>query len=31
MASRIELQRSGPAPFAPAPKAVKSGDYVLTS
>ena len=31
MASRIELQRSGPAPFMPAPKAVKACDYVFTS
>jgi enamine deaminase RidA (YjgF/YER057c/UK114 family) len=30
-AAAIELQRSGPAPFAPAPRAVRAGDYVFTS
>jgi enamine deaminase RidA (YjgF/YER057c/UK114 family) len=27
----IKLERSGPAAFAPAPKAVRAGDYVYTS
>src|SRR4051795_2427642 len=27
----IELKRSGPMPFAPAPRAVRAGDYVFTS
>ncbi len=31
MATRITLERSGPAPYAPAPRAVKAGDYVYTS
>ena len=31
MTARITLQRSGPMPFAPAPKAVRAGDYVFTS
>jgi enamine deaminase RidA (YjgF/YER057c/UK114 family) len=31
MTSSIRLQRSGPAPFAPAPRAVRAGDYVFTS
>lgn len=31
MAKHITLQRSGPAAFAPAPRAVKAGDYVYTS
>ena len=31
MTARITLQRSGPMPFAPAPKAVCAGDYVFTS
>jgi 2-iminobutanoate/2-iminopropanoate deaminase len=31
MSNRIRLHRSGAAPFAPAPKAVRAGDYVFTS
>lgn len=31
MSSRIQLQRSGPAAFAPAPRAVRAGDYIFTS
>lgn len=31
MASAIALTRSGPAPFAPAPKAVRVDDYIFTS
>jgi enamine deaminase RidA (YjgF/YER057c/UK114 family) len=27
----IKLKRSGPVPFAPAPRAVRAGDYVFTS
>ena len=27
----IKLERIGQAPFAPAPKAVRAGDYVFTS
>jgi enamine deaminase RidA (YjgF/YER057c/UK114 family) len=29
--SRIQLERSKPSAFAPAPKAVRAGDYVYTS
>lgn len=29
--STIKLERGGPAPFAPAPRAVRAGDYVFTS
>ncbi|MFN0300985.1 MAG: RidA family protein [Burkholderiales bacterium] len=31
MATRITIERSGPAPYAPAPRAVRAGDYVYTS
>src|SRR4051812_13311409 len=31
MAAMLTLKRSEPAPFAPAPKAVRAGDYVFTS
>lgn len=31
MADAISLTRSGPAPFAPAPKAARVGDYIFTS
>ncbi len=31
MIAPLRLQRSGAAPFAPAPKAVRAGDYVFTS
>ena len=31
MSGGIRLERSGPAPFAPAPRAVRAGDYVFTS
>ncbi len=31
MSTTMKLQRSGPAPFAPAPRAVRAGDYVYTS
>jgi len=31
MSTTIRLERSGAAPFAPAPRAVRAGDYVFTS
>lgn len=31
MPAAMRLQRSGPMPFAPAPRAVRAGDYIFTS
>jgi enamine deaminase RidA (YjgF/YER057c/UK114 family) len=31
MSTRMQLKRSGAAPFAPAPRAVRAGDYIFTS